>query len=174
MKKRIANGFIWCMVLIFVGAGGLLYAGEHPSEHPTGKKEVALSKEDLAEAITAYVKKEAAKTGGYYQVYDKEAKKTLSLTLDRVHKERLATIGNNTYFVCADFKTPEGKLYDLDFFMKGTAKDNLEVTEITVHKEDGKPRYTWYEEGGIWKKKTVAPAAPATEHEHPKGAEHPS
>ena len=30
----------------------------------------------------------------------------------------------------------------------------LSVSEIAVHKEDGKPRYDWAEEGGVWKKKT--------------------
>jgi len=29
----------------------------------------------------------------------------------------------------------------------------LEVTQQTLHKVDGEPRYTWYEEEGIWKRK---------------------
>ena len=97
------------------------------------------------------------------------------MTLDKVHRDRLSKVGKDTYFACADFRTPEGKIYDLDVFMKGPDKDNLTFSEFMVHKEAGKERYTWYEQGGVWKKKPVgtAPEQPKkrpTEHpsEHPK------
>lgn len=127
---------------------------EHPKkeEHPKGET-TPLTKEDLATAIEEYVKKDANQRGGYFLVYDDKAKKPLVLSLEKVHKERLATIGTNVYFACADFKTPEGKIYDLDIFVKGVDKHHLEVTQITIHKESGKARYTWYEEKGVWKKK---------------------
>jgi hypothetical protein len=32
----------------------------------------------------------------------------------------------------------EGKVYDLDVFMKAALQDELKVTEITVHKGNGK------------------------------------
>ena len=41
----------------------------------------------------------------------------------------------------------------LDIFLQGKNTDNLTVTEISVHKEDGKARYSWVEEDGIWVKK---------------------
>ena len=144
-----------------------LYAGEHPEhpatdekehpdkehkEHPEGKT-TPISKESLAEAIEEYVEQDAALKGGYFLVYDKEQKNSLILELEKVHKERLSKIGEDVYFACADFKTPQGKIYDLDIFMQGPDKEHLKVTEVAVHKEDGKPRYTWYEEEGIWKKK---------------------
>ncbi len=147
-------------------------AAEHPSEHPKAAKPTALSKEDLAKEIKAYVKKDAALKGGYFLVYDKGAKKPLVLTLAKVHKERLSTVGKDTYFACADFKTPEGEIYDLDIFMKGPGKGGrLKVTRVMVHKEAGKERYNWYEEGGIWKTKHVKGVKKG--EEHPKGAEHP-
>ncbi|MBI2118487.1 MAG: hypothetical protein HYT97_02540 [Elusimicrobia bacterium] len=132
-------------------------AKEHPKEHPTKKQtkkiEASISMEDLAKSIEGYVAKDAALKGGYFLVYDPESKSTLQLTLDHVHKERLSKVSSDVYFACADFKTPEGKIYDMDVFMKGNKTDSLEVTEVSVHKEDGKARYSWFEENGIWKKK---------------------
>lgn len=134
-------------------------SAEHPAEHPTDKPEgetkaaAGFSKEELAKSIADYVKKDAKLKGGYFLVYDKKNKEALALELVLVHKDRLSKIAKDVYFACADFKTSKGKIYDLDIFMKGTEKGNLMVTEISVHKEANKPRYTWYEESGIWKKK---------------------
>ena len=138
---------------------------EHPVDQPVTK---ALTKEELAEAIEDYVSEDANLKGGFFLVYDHEADTTLALTLELVHKARLSRIAADVYFACADFKTPEGKTYDLDIFMKGTTKDNLQVTEVIVHKEEGEPRYTWHEEGGIWKKKYAE-----VKKEEPKEPEHP-
>ncbi|HHT9117276.1 MAG TPA: hypothetical protein ACFYD1_01480 [Candidatus Hypogeohydataceae bacterium YC38] len=131
-------------------------AGEHPTEHPrehpakpAKKEEVGLTKETLAEAITDYVQKDTALKGGVFLVYDQVDEKPLVLSLVKVHKDRLSAVGKGVYFACADFTTPEGVLYDLDFFMKETDR-KLEVTEITVHKVTGKPRYNWVEKEGIW------------------------
>lgn len=128
---------------------------EHPVEKPKGETEATtgFNKEELAKSIGDYVKKDAKLKGGYFLVYDKKNKEALALELVLVHKDRLSKIAKDIYFACADFKTSKGKIYDLDIFMKGTEKGNLMVTEISVHKEAKKPRYTWYEEGGIWKKK---------------------
>jgi hypothetical protein len=124
---------------------------EHPVEHPVEKK-AGLNKETLAKAITGYVKKDADLKGGFFLVYDQVDKKSLALTLDKVHDDRLAKVADGTYFACADFKTPDGMLYDLDIFMKET-KSGLQASEITVHKKEGTPRYNWVEENGIWKRK---------------------
>jgi hypothetical protein len=128
------------------------HRGEHPQEHPEGNQSSGVSKDDLADAIQTYVQKEAALKGGFFLVYDKDTGRTLALTLDRVHRERLSRVAAATYFACADFKSSEGKTYDLDIFMRGSSKDKLEVTEISVHKEDGKERYNWVEKNGVWSK----------------------
>ncbi|MBI4007671.1 MAG: hypothetical protein HY354_04150 [Planctomycetes bacterium] len=131
------------------------YAAEHPKEHPKEhpeKKEGGLTKEELAKAIKEYVKKDTTLKGGFFTVYDQEAKKALALTLVKVHEDKLAMVKKGVYFACADFETPDGHLYDLDIFMQET-KAGLEVTEITVHKEDGNARYGWVEEKGVWKRK---------------------
>ena len=67
---------------------------------------------------------------------------------------RLAKTDERTYFVCADFKTPEGEIFDLDFWVTNSS-DGLQVTETMIHKQSGNPRYTWYEESGVWKRKQM-------------------
>ncbi|MCK4958737.1 MAG: hypothetical protein KAT00_05045, partial [Planctomycetes bacterium] len=153
---------------------------EHPSEHPEGGESAALTKDVLADAVEAYVEKTAAQQGGYFTVVDDKTGEQLKLTLDKVHRERLSRVGPELYFACADFKTPTGKVYDLDVFMEGTSVDNLTFSKFDVHKEEGKERYTWYEEGGVWKTKPVGggvehPAEHPKEHpEHPEHPEHQS
>ena len=133
-------------------------------------KKTAITKDKLADAIDTYVQKESASHGGYFVAYDEKIGKELKLTLDKVHRKRLSRVGENLYFACADFKTPEGRIYDLDVFMKGAGKDNLTFSKFSIHKEAGKERYTWYEKDGIWKKKPVKRGREHPE-DHPK--EHP-
>ncbi len=124
---------------------------EHP-EHPTrehpGK---GVSLDNIAKAIEDFVKTDSQLKGGHFSIYDPVSNKPLAVDLEKVHRDRLSKITENEYFVCADFKSTEGKMYDLDFFVKED-QGNLKVTEISIHKEEGRPRYNWVEEGGIWKK----------------------
>jgi hypothetical protein len=116
--------------------------------------------EEVAQVIEAYVKRDSELKGGYFLVYDDKADKPLRLHLDKVHRERLSKIEDGLYFVCADFKTPEGTVYDLDFWMTGTNKEDLSVSDvIAVHKEDGKRRYYWSldAESHLWEQKSVTP-----------------
>lgn len=179
---------VWQVVVLIVAllaTAGFVYAAEHPSEHPSEKMQVEhpakkmgemekakLTKEELAKAIRAYVEKEAALKGGYFLVYDKMAEKPLVLSLKKVHEDRLATIGDGVYFACADFETPDGKLYDLDIFMKGHDKDELKVKKIKIHKEEGKERYTWFEEQGMWKTKPAPGMEKHMMHEKMEGTMH--
>lgn len=146
-------------------------AGEHPREHPKGTEGAkgAVTREELARAIEDYVKKTAAKKGGRFTVYDGKEKKKLSLTLERVHKDRLSRVGPDIYFACADFVAENGDMYDIDIFMEGAGARSLEATDVTIHKKNGVERYTWSEEGGVWVKKP----GNGGEHpeEHPKGAD---
>ena len=126
-------------------------AAEHPAEHPQAES-TGMTKETIAKAVGDYVQKETNLKGGYFLVYDQVANKPLVLALDRVHKDRLSKVSEGVYFACADFKTPENRVYDRDIFMKQT-ESGFEVTEISIHKEEGKARYNWVEKGGIWTKK---------------------
>ncbi len=123
---------------------------EHPAEHPSAA--IKIDKDNLATAIEQFVEQDAAIKGGYFLVLDDKTGEVLKLKLDRVHKERLASLGDDTYFACADFSipNPKAKTYDIDIFMKGKAPHDLKVTEIMIHKENGKERYTWSESEGIW------------------------
>ena len=124
---------------------------EHP-EHPTTKKEPQLTVEALAISIENYIQNDVNLKGGFF-VYDKDKKELLTLTLTKIHKERLSNIGGETYFACADFSASNGNIYDLDIFMTGKSTNELVVTEINVHKENGKARYHWENQKGIWVKK---------------------
>ena len=159
------------LVIITAVAFGLLsapavYAQEHPTEHPTKAKKVkkvqakqpteakagAVTIDQMAHAITHFIESDAKLKGGFFLCYDASAKKALQLTLDKVHKERLSQVGDNLFFACSDFRSESGKMFDLDFFMK--SKDGeLAVTEIMIHKEDGKARYSWFEKDGVWNRK---------------------
>jgi len=152
-NKKLWRFALVCLTVLMIPA--IVAVAEHPKEHPSSKKHSKVTKENMAEAIEAYVKTESDLKGGYFLVYDKKAGQALVLTLKLVHKERFSKIGKNTYFACADFETPEGKVYDLDIFMQGPNKDELVVTQITVHKEAGVARYTWHKVGGVWKMKPV-------------------
>ena len=123
---------------------------EHP-EHPTTIKEPKLTVEALAISIENYIQNDVNLKGGFF-VYDKDKKELLTLTLTKIHKERLSNIGGDTYFACADFSASNGNIYDLDIFMTGKSQDNLVVTEINVHKENGTARYLWENQNGIWVK----------------------
>jgi len=145
-----------------------LAAQEHPEhpEHPehgagSGTTEVKLTKEDLARAIEDHVK--AKSEDGVFKVQDEVSGKTLDFKLDLVHEERLSQVGPDRYFACADFKADDGTVYDVDFFMEGKDKGSLQFSDLSIHKVNGEPRYSWYEEGGVWKKREGSEAPEAEE-----------
>lgn len=153
------GGVLLTAVILILSAGNARAQEhpEHPQEHPAEKPKTGpLTMDAFAKAAEAYIEHDSELKGGYFLVYDSEQKKPLLLKLDKVHREKLANTGDREYFACADFKTPEGAVYDLDIFMKGSSEADLVATEITIHKVGGKPRYTWFEDKGTWKKKPVA------------------
>ena len=142
-------------IIFFMSFASVLLAqGEHPTASITpqiipGEK---ITMQNLARAIESFVEADISLRGAFL-VIDPKTDTILKLRLDKVHKERLSHIGEDIYFACADFNAENGKVYDLDIFLHGTNTDNLTVTEISVHKEDGNARYGWQEENGIWAKK---------------------
>jgi len=151
---------LWVVVLAgaAAAAGTVAFAQEHPKEHPGAKKEPKpaakepVSKEEIGSAIRSWVARDTKLKGGYFLVWDETAKKPLALTLATVHDDKLAKVADGTWFACADFKSADGTVYDLDVFLKGSSAKKLEASELTIHKENGKERYGWNEEGGVWKK----------------------
>jgi len=158
MKNHTLKKVSLLAVLIMIGGTGALMAQhEHPSEHPSAKTAdaaPAVDKASLAAAIENYVESDAALKGGYFLFYDDQQQKTLELKLDHVHKDKLAHTKANEYFACADFRSKDGKLYDLDVFMNGDRADDLKVTQITVHKKEGEARYGWVydKKGDVWRR----------------------
>lgn len=122
---------------------------EHPTEHP--EDEAATTVDGLAEAIAGYIEMDSKLKGGYFLVYDGVDKKPLQLELVKVHKDKLASLGDGVYFACTDMKALDGTLYDLDFFMMET-DHGMKTTKVMVHKKSGEPRYGWKETDGVWSK----------------------
>ena len=148
------------MVVVFsvVSAQGEHPTGAKKAEHPSasitpqivqGEK---ITMQNLARAIESFVDADINLRGAFL-VIDPRTNEVLKLNLEKVHKERLSHVGDNVYFACADFNADDGTVYDLDIFLQGKNTDNLSVTEISVHKEDGNARYGWQEQNGRWVKK---------------------
>ncbi len=159
MKKLLLpSSLVIVMFLLFNVVQAQEEKKEHPQEHPQEgskehpEKQKPLNIEDFAKEVENYIANETKLKGGFFMVYDKDQKKTLTLTLDKVHKERLSKLKDNEYFVCADFKATDNHTYDLDIFMEQT-EHGLKTTQILVHKVDGVARYSWIKEGDHWKPK---------------------
>ena len=155
MKKII---LLSVMIFSIVSAQGEHPTGSKKAEHPTatitpqivqGEK---ITLQNLAQAIESFVEADINLRGAFL-VIDPNTNEVLKLNLEKVHKERLSHIGDDVYFACADFNADNGKVYDLDIFLHGKNTDNLTITEISVHKEDGNARYGWLEQDGVWVKK---------------------
>jgi hypothetical protein len=145
----------------------MVQAGEHPAEHPEHPTKEAAehpehpenpaaneppSMDAVASFLEDYSAKMAKSGDGWMSIADDQTKGERKMVLDKIHRERLAKTGENTYFVCADFKDEDGKVWDLDFWVT-QSEHGLKVSETMIHKEAGEPRYTWFEADGIWKRK---------------------
>lgn len=152
--KKIAVSVVSVLVFAVVAL-----AQEHP-EHPKAgsqskaKAEHVYTMDELEKAITAEIQSVQKKNDGVYKMEDKDAKKTLNMKLDHVHRERLSRLDAKTYFACTDFKTDDGHIVDVDFFMKDNG-EKLVMSDATIHKIDGKPRYNWKEKDGYWERVPV-------------------
>ena len=132
------------------GSGG---GSEHPNE---SSKSQSMTIEQFADAAKAHIEKKAKKHDGHFMVKDQKTGEKLKLELEKVHRKRLSHLGDNRYFVCANFTSQDGTLYDVDIFMEGTKKSNLEEAgKPKVHKVEGEPRFTYHKVDGVWKRKPV-------------------
>ncbi len=96
--------------------------------------------EALRSTIRNYVDAEE-QSKGFFSVVDPKTGAARKLKLERVH-ERVGKTGNY-YYSCADLKDTEtGDLLDLDFDVSD-ANNELKVVDIRIHKDNGKPRYTY-------------------------------
>ncbi len=95
---------------------------------------------DIEDGIKANIAKRVAEGGGYFNMTSEG--KELRLQLVRVHTEYLSNLGPRRHFACVDLADVSGDVYDVDFFLEGDP-GNMNVTETTLHKLNGKPFYTW-------------------------------
>ncbi|MBI4051675.1 MAG: hypothetical protein HY400_04140 [Elusimicrobia bacterium] len=119
---------------------------EHPGhEHPGGMspKEV---KKTFTKTVEEHVATESRKSDGAFKINDSTLNKDWNLQLKKIHKNKIANLGGDKFFACADFKEKNGskKKVDLDFYIqKGAA--GWQVEKVLIHKVEGKPRFTYNE-----------------------------
>ena len=111
------------------------------------------SMSDVSDGLKRFISGHAAKSADnkFHMPYQR---KDLALDLVKLHDDRFSNLGGDKYFACVDMKGPDGKIYDIDFFMV-VQPGKLSITETSVHKINGKPLYNWKQEGGVWKKVKV-------------------
>ena len=138
------------------------FAQEHPAGHehpakgeqPKSEKAKAVSTADLDKAIKARIAEKTKADGGVFKVEDKVLNKTWDLTLVKVHTDKLTPLSADTYFACTDFKAKDGTMVDVDFYMKNE-DGRIVITDTTVHKVNGKPRFNYVEKNGVWVREEV-------------------
>ncbi len=110
------------------------------ASEPVGLLAATPTPEMLRDTIRKYVSSEEAAKGSF-SVFDSKLGVNRKLKLERVH-ERVGKTGVY-YYSCADLKDIQtGDLLDLDF----DVSDNngaLKVVDVRIHKDNGKPRYTY-------------------------------
>ena len=99
------------------------------------------SAEQLRGTIRNYIQTQE-KALGHFSIPDPKQKgKIRTLSLIRVH-ERVGKTGDY-YYSCTDMKdVATGDQLDLDFDVSDTGK-KLKVVAVRIHKDNGKPRYTY-------------------------------
>ena len=150
---RLIN--ILLAVVVGVYFAGILFAQEHPGEHPGAPakveqeeqpgEEAMLSADEIIKGIKDHINKVTNANAGYFSINEPEEGKDLRLKLIKVHEDRVSYIKkDDAYFACTDFITADGATkYDVDFWMKKDANGELEVYRTKIHKKDGKPRFTY-------------------------------
>jgi len=99
------------------------------------------SADDLRNTIRAYIQTQEKLTGSFTIPDPKQKGKLRTLSLIRVH-ERVGKTGEY-YYSCTDMTDVANKdQLDLDFDVSDTGKE-LKVVAVRIHKDNGKPRYTY-------------------------------
>lgn len=112
---------------------------------------------DVEKGIRAHIENESKEKGSFHIENDSL---NLDVQLVRVHTEYLSILGPSEFFACVDLATTSGDVYDVDFFMEGTATA-MKVTKQDIHKKNGKPFYTWQRrKDNTWTTVPVTGASP--------------
>ena len=150
--ERLKRAVVLAAVLCFAATVGLR-AQEHPMEHPkkTTSATKPISTAALEKAIKEQIAEKAKANGGKLAVNDDVLNKTWELDLVKVHTDKLTQLDDKTYFACVDFKATDGTLVDVDFYMKND-NGKLSLSDTTVHKINGKPRFNYEKKGNFWER----------------------
>jgi transglutaminase-like putative cysteine protease len=152
MSLRSACAAMLVLGVAFRAAGESRPAGD-AADAPTPHVVTA----DIAAGIEKHIAAQSRLGGGYLKLPFE--KRQLLLKLVRVHLEYLANLGPRRHFACVDLVGTDGEVYDVDFFLAGDP-GAMTVTETTVHKINGQPRYTWEEKrNGSWRRVPVKNAS---------------
>lgn len=150
MKRLLSYAMALAVLAFFSTLALAQEKKEHPKEHPEHpKSEKKVSTDDIDKAIRGHIEQATKASAGKFSVKDDVLNKTWELELVRVHKDKLQALADGRYFACVDFKAADGTMVDVDFFLKKDG-DAMTVTDTTVHKINGKPRYNYQEKDGVW------------------------
>lgn len=119
------------LALALILAVGLLASSPAQAEEQKISGEQA---QKVRDAIAAYIQKDTSLKGGFF-LYDPELKRVVELKFDHVHQGVTRTAAGQ-FFACVDMRAARGPLYDVDVYLKETAK-GLEPTKLVIHKVDG-------------------------------------
>ena len=100
----------------------------------------SLAISEIEQEIKNYISLTTQENEGFFPVKDENH--DLKMKLVRVHTEYLSNLGPNSHFACVDLVDESGDVYDVDFFMEGTPRE-MNITQTSVHKLNGKPYYSW-------------------------------
>jgi len=111
---------------------------------PPALKEPAA--EELRGTIRQYIERQEAALGAFTVPDPKQIGRLRTLSLIRVH-ERVGKTGDY-YYSCTDMKdVATGDELDLDFDVSDIRREDtgreLKVVAVRIHKDNGKPRYTY-------------------------------
>lgn len=148
---------IFFVVPLIMNACGIAPDGnEKEGTTSSERSEERATIEEIEKGIKTHIDERTEEGDGYFHV--ETDSQELELKLVRVHTEFLANLGPQRHFACVDLAEEDGDVYDVDFFLEGKPGD-MEVTQTTVHKLNGRPFYTWEQhEDGTWHRVPVEDA----------------
>ena len=148
MKHAWTWGIVVGMMLVAPCVRAQEQDGQAPAESLTqpGRAEPSAapvaepSSEQIHQAIRDYIAM-IQEDEGAFTLEDEVTGHVRALTLDRVHDEVGQT--DELYSACTDMKDAEtGESLDLDFDVESWDGE-LEVVDVTIHRVNGRPRYTY-------------------------------
>jgi len=106
----------------------------YAADDPTIKDQLRL---DIQSAMKIHITENQIK--GSYVYFDTKTGKLLKLQLEELHSGIVSK--GDFYVSCADFRSSQGDLYDIDFLVSGE-REHLRVYQAIIHKSpEGKRKY---------------------------------